>query len=167
MLGFDTPEIIHPEDGIFYDQAHGPEAARLTGALLHKAKKIEFITRAERDKYGRMLGHLVIDGELLGVTQIRAGLAFEMVTPYGDNGFPEEAAAILDAWSKSPISLAIEAGKRPPFMKPGDWRKLNQIHEMAIPRKKWDAMSAPQKKAFLAKVKQVVDERSRAGSAKP
>lgn len=167
LLGFDTPEIMHPEDGIFYSQPHGHDAANLTGALFKKSKKIEYVTHGQLDKYGRMLGHLVIDGELLGVSQIRAGLAFEMITPYGDNGFPDEAAEILGAWAKSPIALAIEAGKKPPFMKPGDWRKLNQIHEMAIPRDEWARMSPAKKDAVLAKVKEIVAQRRGAGEAKP
>lgn len=165
LLGYDTPEIFHPEDGIFYSQPKGLEAARLSASLIRKAKKVRFTTFGQLDKYNRVLGHLVLDNELLAVSVLRAGLAYEMVTPFGDNGFPAEAEQVMDAWGKSPVAVAIEAGKRPPFQKPGDWRKENQVHELAVPLEKWEAWSAAKRKAYIAKVKAAIAERR--GQAKP
>ncbi|MBI4345911.1 MAG: thermonuclease family protein [Elusimicrobia bacterium] len=161
LLGFDTPETLHPEDGIFYDQPKGDDATALAKAAIGSGKKIEFVTNGERDKYGRMLGHLLIDGELLGALQLRAGLAYEMVGDYGDNGFPKEAAKLLEAWSKGPIASALEAGRRPPFVKPGDWRRLHQVPDLKMTREAWDAMSRKEKMEFLVKVKEIVRQRRR------
>ncbi|MBI5202923.1 MAG: thermonuclease family protein [Elusimicrobia bacterium] len=168
LLGFDTPETMHPEDGIFYSQPKGQDAAALAHAALRSAKKIEFVTHGDRDKYARMLGHLVVDGELLGALQLRAGLAFEMISNYGDNGFPDEAAQMMDAWNKGPIAESINAGKKPPFERPGDWRRINQVHELAVAHDAWEAMTPAQKKEHLAKVRKVVQERrSAAGGPAP
>lgn len=116
MLGADTPEIIHEEHGIFIDQPKGRKAAAFTKKLLSDAKRI-IIVRGGRDKYGRSLAHVLIDGELLGAKLIKAGLAYENVSLYGDNGMPEFALQILEA---SKIS------KKPAFENPSDWRKKNQ-----------------------------------------
>ena len=116
ILGIDAPETIHEEHGIHEDQPYGRKAAELTIALLRKAKTVEYLPY-KPDKYGRLLAHVFVDGELLAVHLIKAGLAYETVTHYGDNGFPGLAKRILRAARESP---------RPPFEKPYLWRRKHQ-----------------------------------------
>ena len=75
------------------------------------------IVRGGRDPYGRTLAHVLVDGELLGVRLIQAGLAYETVTHFGDNGLPEFALAILEASKAAP---------KPDFEAPYKWRKKHQ-----------------------------------------
>jgi len=119
ILGIDAPEIIHKEHGIFEDQPYGRQAAAMTINILRKARVIEYLP-LQNDKYGRLLAHVFVDGELLSVRLIRAGLAYENVSYYGDNGFPDLAERILKAARESP---------RPPFEVPYKWRRRHQIRE--------------------------------------
>ena len=119
ILGIDAPEIIHEEHGIYEDQPYGRQAAQLTIHLLRKAKTVEYLP-FQPDKYGRLLAHVFVDGELLSVHLIRAGLAYENVSFYGDNGFPDLAQRILQAAKESP---------RPAFEKPYMWRRKHQIRK--------------------------------------
>ena len=117
ILGIDAPEIIHKEHGIFKDQPYGRKAAEMTINILRKAKIIEYLPFQD-DKYGRLLAHVFVDGKLLSVHLINAGLAYETISYYGDNGFPELAERILKAAHESP---------RPPFEVPYSWRRRHQI----------------------------------------
>ena len=116
VLGIDTPEIIHPDHGIFKDQPLGRKAAAFTKRVLNRARRI-VIVRAGKDRYGRTLAHVLVDGELLGVRLIKAGLAYENISRYGDNGLPEFALQITEAWKSWP---------KPPFEDPHVWRKKHQ-----------------------------------------
>jgi micrococcal nuclease len=116
ILGIDAPEIIHEAHGIYEDQPFGRQAAQFTIALLRKAKTVEYLPYRP-DKYGRLLAHVFVDGELLSVRLIRAGLAYENVSYYGDNGFPDLAGRILQAAKESP---------QPLFEKPYIWRRKHQ-----------------------------------------
>ncbi|MFH1681577.1 MAG: thermonuclease family protein [Candidatus Eisenbacteria bacterium] len=113
VLGIDTPEITHREHGFFEDQPFGREAAAFTERTLRRAKRITYLPY-QNDRYGRLLAHVFVDGELLAVRLIREGLAYESITHYGDNGFPEIAAAILKAAKESP---------KPAFESPHTWRR--------------------------------------------
>ena len=120
VLGIDAPEIIHTEHGIFEDQPYGREAATMTINILKNANIVEYVP-FQKDKYGRLLAHVFVDGKLLAVHLITAGLAYETVSYYGDNGFPKIAERILKAAHDSP---------RPPFERPYKWRRRHQ-------KKKW------------------------------
>jgi endonuclease YncB( thermonuclease family) len=117
ILGIDAPEIVHKEHGIFEDQAYGREAAAMTMDMIKRARVIEYLP-FQSDKYGRLLAHIFVDGDLLSVRLIRAGLAYENVSYYGDNGFPNLADRILKAACQSP---------RPRFEEPYKWRRKHQI----------------------------------------
>jgi endonuclease YncB( thermonuclease family) len=117
ILGIDAPEIVHKEHGIFEDQPYGRKAAAMTADVLKRAAVVEYLP-FQNDKYGRVLAHVFVDEELLAVRLIRAGLAYETISYYGDNGFPELAERILRAVQKSP---------RPPFERPYRWRRKHQI----------------------------------------
>lgn len=116
VLGIDAPEIKHPDHGIVEDQTDGARAASTTQRFLKGAKRI-LIVRDGKDPYGRTLAHVLVDGELLGVKLIKAGLAYENVTHFGDNGMPEFALEILEASKSYP---------KPKFEPPWEWRKQNQ-----------------------------------------
>jgi endonuclease YncB( thermonuclease family) len=115
ILGIDTPEIAHPEHGFLKGQPYGREAARYAGKLLDQAEVIEYLPFRE-DSYGRLLAHVFVDGELFGVKMIEALLAYETVSFYGDNGFPDLARL---------IQRAAQHGK-PPFMEPHKWRQIHR-----------------------------------------
>ncbi|HUT71436.1 MAG TPA: thermonuclease family protein [Desulfatiglandales bacterium] len=119
VLGIDTPEIIHEEHGIFEDQPHGRAAAAFTARALKDAEVVKYLP-FQPDKYGRLLAHVFVDNELLAVLLIRAGLAYETVSYYGDNGFPELAEEILNAARQSP---------RPSFEEPYRWRRKHQVRK--------------------------------------
>ena len=117
VLGIDAPEIIHKEHGIFEDQPSGREAAAMTRGILKRANIIEYLP-FQNDKYGRLLAHVFVDERLLSILLIRAGLAYETVSYYGDNGFPELAERILRAAQESP---------KPRFERPYTWRRRHQV----------------------------------------
>ncbi|MCH7549202.1 MAG: thermonuclease family protein, partial [Candidatus Krumholzibacteriota bacterium] len=116
LLGVDTPETKSPGVGIFIDQPWGPEAAESTRVWILSADVVEIVVDG-RGKYGRRLAHIFLDGDLLAVRLIDSALAYENVSHFGDNGFPELADRILDA---------AERSERPPFEEPYRWRRKNQ-----------------------------------------
>ncbi len=116
ILGMDTPEIIHENDGIFEDQPYGRAAAAYTKKLILEAKTMEYLADGY-DTYGRTLAHIFINGKLLSVTVIKAGLAYESVSKFGDSGFPGYSRLILAAAKSVPV---------PPFENPLYWRAKHQ-----------------------------------------
>jgi hypothetical protein len=103
--------------GILIDQPGGPAAADTTRALLRRARVIEVVFDG-RDTYGRRLAHVFVDGKLLAVELIERALAYENVTHFGDNGFPDLADRIVDASLRSP---------KPAFEPPYRWRRKHQV----------------------------------------
>ncbi len=116
ILGMDTPETRSPSVGIMIDQPYGPEAADSTRAWLTRATSLQ-IVRDGKDPFDRQLAHIFVDGELLAVRMLRHGLAYENVSHFGDNGFPDLAQQILEASRRGP---------KPRFEKPHIWKKKNQ-----------------------------------------
>ncbi len=116
VLGVDTPEITEPDVGIFEDQPYGPAAAESTRAWIGRAVRVEAAYDG-RDRYHRRLAHVFLDGELLAVKLLGAGLAYENVSHFGDNGFPDLADRILRAAHDAP---------KPPFEPPYRWRQKHQ-----------------------------------------
>lgn len=119
VLGIDTPETRSPGVGIMVDQPFGPAAAESTRALMTRAGRVEVVFDG-RDAYGRRLAHVFVDGELLGVRLLRMGLAYENVTHFGDNGFPDLADRILEA---------AHGGPKPAFEEPYKWRREHQVRK--------------------------------------
>jgi len=136
MLGIDTPEIAHVEQGISQDQPFGREARDFTVDALQNAKKITLVHEIGRfDHYCRPLVYVLIDGVLLQELIMRAGYAYENVEKYGDQGMSPYAALIWKAWSELPGPL--------PFENPSDWRKANQVRaetEMECARPNLDGL---------------------------
>lgn len=119
ILGVDTPKTKHEDHGIKKDQPYGKRAANFTKRALKKAKRIILIGEM-KDKYGRRLAHAILDGELLSVKLIKAGLGMETINQHGDTHMPEFAVQILEAAAASP---------EPKFENPSKWRKKNQTKQ--------------------------------------
>jgi endonuclease YncB( thermonuclease family) len=105
ILGIDTPETRHLAHDLPYAQPWGPEARGFAQGAFATATSVELLRAATVDPYGRTLGYLFLNGRNYSVLVVRARLAEESVTFYGDNGFPTEAADVLAA--------AKEAGPLP------------------------------------------------------
>ena len=116
VLGIDTPEITDPAVGIFEDQPVGRAAAESTRVWITRARRVE-VALDGRDRYQRRLAHVFVDGDLLGERLLAAGLAYENVSYFGDNGFPDLADRIL---------RAADRGPKPAFEEPYKWRKKHQ-----------------------------------------
>ena len=74
MLCIDTPETHHPRLGV---QPFGPEAAKFTEETLYVGRKIQVETGIGdgRDKYGRLLAYIYVDGKMFNETLLEKGLA--------------------------------------------------------------------------------------------
>ena len=97
ILGIDTPETRHEPHNIPYDQSFGHEATGFARGAFAAATKVELLRASMMDPYGRTLGYLFINDRNYSVMILRARLANETVSHYGDNGLPEEAEACLQA----------------------------------------------------------------------
>ena len=113
ILGIDTPELRHLDRDLPYAQPFGEEARAFAQRTFAAASAVELQRAATLDQYGRTLGYLFVNGKNYSTLIIRARLAQETVSRYGDNGFPKEAAEITAA--------AKEAGPLP-FEPPGVYR---------------------------------------------
>jgi endonuclease YncB( thermonuclease family) len=114
ILGIDTPEIEHAEYDMPYAQSFGYEARAFARGAFAVATQVELLRASMTDPYGRTLGYLFLNGRNYSVLAVRARLSAETITHYGDNGFPAEAAAVLEA--------AKEAGPMP-FESPAEFRR--------------------------------------------
>jgi micrococcal nuclease len=97
VLGIDTPETRHLEHDIPYAQPFGEEARRFAIDSFADARRIELLRASTLDPYGRTLAYVFLDGRNYSVQAVRARLALENVSHFGDNGLPEEAAAVREA----------------------------------------------------------------------
>src|SRR5262245_52658262 len=113
ILGIDTPETRHVEHDIPFDQAFGPEAQAFAAGVFAAAKDVELLRAKDLDPFGRTLAYVFVNGANYSLLVIAARLAEESVTRYGDNGFPKEAAEVLEA---------AKAAGPVPFEPPGIYR---------------------------------------------
>jgi micrococcal nuclease len=87
LLLIDTPESVHPTKPV---QPFGLEASDYVKKLLPKGKEIELeLDVRERDKYGRLLAYVWVDGKMLNEWLLAQGYArvayvFEPNTKYVD-----------------------------------------------------------------------------------
>lgn len=74
LLCVDTPETQHPRLGV---QPFGPEASDFAKTVLHPGKKIEVEPGINwgRDKYGRLLAYIYVEGEMFNEMLLENGLA--------------------------------------------------------------------------------------------
>jgi endonuclease YncB( thermonuclease family) len=121
LLGIDSPETRHEAHKIPLDQPFGKEARAFAQGAFAAASSVELIRSATLDPYGRTLGYLFVNGKNYSVLIIKARLAEESITFYGDNGLPQIAAEVLAA-SKAAGPL--------PFEPPHIFRKrMRALHE--------------------------------------
>jgi micrococcal nuclease len=113
ILGIDTPETRHLEHDIPYPQPFGEEARSFALETFADASRVDLLRSSTLDPYGRTLAYVFVDGRNYSVLVIRAGLALESVSHYGDNGLPREAAEVL---------AAAEAAGPVPFEAPHRYR---------------------------------------------
>ncbi len=114
ILGIDTPETQNVEHNLPYAQSFGYEATAFARGVFAAATKVEILRYDQMDRYGRTLAYVFVNGKNFSELIVRARLAAESVSHYGDNGFPEEAQAVLDA--------ARAAGPLP-FEPPHEYRR--------------------------------------------
>jgi len=114
ILGIDTPEVQHLEHGIPYAQPFGEQAAGFLHGAIACADQVTLLRSGQNDPFGRTLGYIYLDGKNYSVMVLRARLAVESVSRYGDNGMPKQAAACL---------AAAKAAGPVPFEDPHGYRR--------------------------------------------
>ncbi len=73
LLLVDTPEVKHPSKPV---QPFGPEASAFAKKMLKEGKEVQIeIDVSERDKYGRLLAYLWVDGKMFNEMLLEKGLA--------------------------------------------------------------------------------------------
>lgn len=73
FLLIDTPETKHPRLGV---QPFGPEASAFTKKYASEGKKIQLeLDVSEREKYGRLLAYVWVDGQMINRLLVEQGLA--------------------------------------------------------------------------------------------
>lgn len=123
ILGIDTPETQHVAHRIPYDQPFGREARAFARGAFSMADSIEVVRAETKDPFGRTLAYIFLDGRNYSELVLRAGLAVESVSAYGDNGFPEEAKRMLEA---------ARAAGPVPFENPAEYRRrMRRVAESA------------------------------------
>ncbi len=113
ILGIDSPEVRHIEHNLPFDQPGGPEARAFARGAFGVASEVQLLRCGTLDPFGRTLGYVFVNGKNYSALIIKARLAAESVSTFGDNGFPEIAAEM--------IAAAKEAGP-PAFEPPGAYR---------------------------------------------
>jgi len=87
LLGFDTPEIFHPNCAA--ERRAGLEAARLMRRLVASGRVTQ-VQFQGRDRYGRDLAHVQIAGTDLATAMLASGLAL----PYAGHRHPDWCALL-------------------------------------------------------------------------
>ena len=105
ILGIDTPETRHLAHNIPHNQPFGEKASGFAKGAFAMASEVQVLRSSTLDPYGRTLGYLYINGINFAASIVRAGLATESISVFGDNGLPEPAQEVLAA--------AEEAGPLP------------------------------------------------------
>ena len=114
ILGIDTPETQHVAHNIPLDQEYGREARAFAQGAFSTASEVQLLRCATIDPYKRTLGYLFVNGKNYSLLVIKARLAEESVTAFGDNGFPEIAAE---------VKAAARAAGPLPFESPNYFRR--------------------------------------------
>lgn len=79
LLLVDTPETKHPDKPI---QPFGEEASAFTKSILTNGKVVQLeFDLAQRDKYGRLLAYVYVDGKMLNEILLEKGFARLAVFP--------------------------------------------------------------------------------------
>jgi endonuclease YncB( thermonuclease family) len=100
LVGMDAPEDASPN----FEGDQEPYATRAKDylkGLLDQADVVGFTPLPERGLYNRRLGHLFVDGKSVSAEMVRAGHAYENISFYGYQNFPEVGEEILSAASEA------------------------------------------------------------------
>ena len=114
ILGIDTPEVLHLEHDLPFPQPFGEAAGGFLRGCLAASNRVELLRSGTKDRYGRTLGYLFVNGMNYSPLVIRARLAYGPNPRYGDNGLPAPYKACVEA---------AEAAGTPPFEPPWQFRK--------------------------------------------
>lgn len=124
ILGIDTPETRHDEHSIPLAQPFGEQAQAFAQGAFAAATEIKLIRAGTLDPYGRTLGYLLLNGKNYSVLVVRARLAEESVSFYGDNGLPGPAADVTAAAKEAgPLPFEPPHLFRSRMRKLSDWTK--------------------------------------------
>ena len=96
LIGVDTPETKHPNKPV---QPFGKEASEFTRRMVEgKRVQLQFDPGETKDKYGRTLAYVYIDGQFLNELLLREGLARAMLNyPFSAEAKARFRAAEADA----------------------------------------------------------------------
>lgn len=104
FLAIDTPETVHPTKK---DEKWGKEASDFTCKKIKEAKEIilEFDKESDRkDKYGRYLVWVFVDGKLLQEELVKNGLA-EVAYLYGDYKYVDNLKNVEESAKRNKIGI--------------------------------------------------------------
>ena len=96
FLGCDTPEKANS----FFNgdqEPYATQAAEFMEEQIREADEVTLELATSPDRYGRLLGHIFVDGESLALILISNAHAYETISRYGDNGFEELSEEIREA----------------------------------------------------------------------
>ncbi len=78
LLGADTPEVVDPRKPV---QCYGPEASAFTKSRLDGRRVLLELDAEARDKYGRLLAYVIVDGRRFDDELLERGYARLLVIP--------------------------------------------------------------------------------------
>ena len=94
LLGVDTPETVHPDKPV---ECFGPEASAYTHSTLEGRQVYLDTDVEERDRYGRLLAYVTVDGKRFNDELLRLGYATFLVIPPNGEHARDLLSAELDA----------------------------------------------------------------------
>lgn len=127
ILGIDAPEIGAPQHDILHPQEFGAEARTFAQGAFAVADRVELLRASTLDAYGRTLAYVFLNGQNFSVLIVRARLAEESISRFGDNGLPEEAAAVARAAKEAgPLPFESPTAFRTRMRRLADWMKTER-----------------------------------------
>jgi micrococcal nuclease len=81
LIGVDTPETVKPGAPV---GCFGPQASAFTHRQLEDRRVAVVFGAERRDRYGRLLGYVRIDGRFFNAELVRRGLARSLTIPPND-----------------------------------------------------------------------------------
>jgi len=134
LLGIDTPEVLHLDHNLPRAQAYGGEAAGFLRGCIAVADKLELQRASKKDRYGRSLAYLYLDGKNYSVLVIEARLAYGPSGKFGDNGLPKPYAACKKAAAAAgPLAFEEPYLYRRRMRKLSGWMKSQGTYPVCPP----------------------------------
>ena len=114
LLSIDAPEVQHLEHNIPVDQSYGRDARAFLRGCLAMADRAELQRAKRKDRYGRTLAYLMLNGKNYSELVLRASLAIETSSRYPSEGFLAHESA---------CKRAGQAAQPVPFEDPNAFRR--------------------------------------------